>query len=196
MNEKQRAEDNLAVIRSMMERATVYRMISGPTAIFAGVLTIICSFMSFTEKVNQETWTLSWLGVAMLVMIFNTALVLKKARGEKMPVFSPGLKMGLKSLVPVFGVGLIVTVFSQSTLDAHNLVHLWMVCYGLGLMATGQMAPRSLWFFGLIFVGSGLLFYLSNVGECSGANNIMRFTFGGYHMAYGLYVMFIENKRS
>jgi hypothetical protein len=41
MSEKERAAQNLETIRSMMERATVYRMISGPTALFAGLLAVV-----------------------------------------------------------------------------------------------------------------------------------------------------------
>ena len=38
MNERTRAEEHLRVIRSLMERATIYRAISAPTALVGGLL--------------------------------------------------------------------------------------------------------------------------------------------------------------
>ena len=40
MNDRFRAEEDLRVIRTLMERATVYRAISAPTALVGGVLSI------------------------------------------------------------------------------------------------------------------------------------------------------------
>ena len=41
MNDSEKALDQLKVIRSMMERATVYRALSAPAAIFGGILAVV-----------------------------------------------------------------------------------------------------------------------------------------------------------
>ena len=40
MNERCRAEEDLRVIRNLMERATIYRAISAPTALVGGLLAL------------------------------------------------------------------------------------------------------------------------------------------------------------
>ena len=47
MNEQSRAEEDLRVIRTLMERAATYRAISAPTALVGGILSI-CRPLSFT----------------------------------------------------------------------------------------------------------------------------------------------------
>src|SRR2546421_298418 len=43
MDERLNAEENLRVIRQLMERATVYRAISAPTALVAGILSLLAA---------------------------------------------------------------------------------------------------------------------------------------------------------
>ena len=43
MDPRPKAEEDLRVIRSLMERATVYRAISAPTALVAGLLSIFAA---------------------------------------------------------------------------------------------------------------------------------------------------------
>jgi len=43
MNERSRGEEHLRVIRSLMERATIYRAISAPTALLGGLLALATS---------------------------------------------------------------------------------------------------------------------------------------------------------
>ena len=40
MDERQRAEEHLRVIRTLMERATIYRAISAPTALAGGLIAL------------------------------------------------------------------------------------------------------------------------------------------------------------
>ena len=197
MNEQERAAQNLEVIRSMMERATVYRMISGPTALFAGVLALLVAW--FESSFYAKTWLSIWYGVALSIMIFNTILVLLKAKREETTVFSPGLMMGLRAIIPPLLIGFFIGAFAPTrSYDAVLLSWIWMLCYGVALMSTVNFAPRSIWVLGSMFLVSGLYcFYRWPTGTNDLDDSLlMAITFGGYHLLYGLYVIFIENKRS
>ena len=50
--ERSKAEENLRVIRSLMERATVYRAIAAPAALVAGFLSI---FAAAAIYLNDQT---------------------------------------------------------------------------------------------------------------------------------------------
>lgn len=198
MNEKERAEENLAVIRSMMERATIYRMISGPTALFAGVVTLamVCFF---PWHIFDAQWEWAWCGAAILVLTVNTLLVVRKSSLEKTPVFSAGLKMGLKAILPALVVGAVIGFSQFRACDQVLLSWVWMLCYGVALMATGSFAPRSMWWLGVSFAITGLYYfriYPDGLASSSKANGMMLQTFGGYHFIYGLYVLLLEKKHS
>ena len=49
-NERSKAEEDLRVIRSLMERATVYRAISAPAALVAGLLSILLLVQSIVDR--------------------------------------------------------------------------------------------------------------------------------------------------
>ncbi|MGJ8698205.1 MAG: hypothetical protein ACSHYF_17930 [Verrucomicrobiaceae bacterium] len=198
MNEQERAAKNLETIRSMMERATVYRMISGPTALLGGGLVILVGFLAPWEC---WSWKWTWIGVAGLVALFNTVLVVRKAKREGAPVFSAGLRMGIRSLFPAMMVGAVVSLRDFAPVA---LAMVWTLCYGVALMSTVSFAPRSLWVLGAAFLASGLFCVLrpSVFLSCDcqshpseGGNLLMMVTFGGFHLVYGLYVILVENKR-
>ena len=50
MSDRARAEEDLRVIRSLMERATIYRAISAPTAFVAGVLSILSAGLIYLNN--------------------------------------------------------------------------------------------------------------------------------------------------
>ena len=53
MSDRAAAEENLRVIRNLMERATVYRAISAPSALVAGLLsTLAAGFVYYNNEVN------------------------------------------------------------------------------------------------------------------------------------------------
>lgn len=200
MDDRERAEENLAVIRSMMERATVYRMISGPTALFAALVSVaLVFFIPWDLYDSRIEWKWMWYGAAGLVLVVNTLLVIRKAMVEKTAVFSPGLKMGLMAILPALIIGAVIGCFQFRAYDQVLLAWIWMLCYGTALMATGGFAPRSLWWLGLVFVITGLYYfriYPSGLVNTAKANWMMLQTFGGYHLVYGGYVLLFEKDRS
>lgn len=219
MTEREQAANHLKVIRSLMERATVYRTISWPTALLGGSLAVILSALIFFREraaiekgmiaeraISEEAWVFCWMVALALTVFFNAWLVSRKSRREGRPFFSPGLKMGLRALLPpmlaggVIGVGL--TLSGAAALGAS----LWVTCYGLALLATRGLAPVSMLRLGHAFLYAGLACFLYSWREgpnpLSGeeaphdmersmlaANLIMAICFGLFHLIYGVIVM-------
>jgi len=98
MNDSEKALDQLKVIRSMMERATVYRALSAPAAIFGGTLAIVVGIYFYTQEKNGEFvsgtqyfWT--WVVALIIGDSFNGFLLLRRAKSEGKKFFSAGLKL-------------------------------------------------------------------------------------------------------
>lgn len=186
----------------MMERATVYRMISGLTAIFAGLVALLMVFVFPWDNLpyaNHSGWKWIWYCAAAAVLFFNTALVIAKAKRENGAVFSPGLKMGLRAILPPLFIGFVIGLYQFRAYNPTLLAWIWMLCYGTSLMATGSFAPRSVSILGGVFIVTGLLYFQQFPSGENGfvhANFMMVKTFVIYHLLYGLYVILIENKRS
>ena len=226
MTEQERAAEHLKVIRSLMERATIYRALSWPTALFGGVVAVILSVLLFFReevvirgtdadltKMTEPAWVGCWLVALVVTGVFNAILIGRKSKQEKSKFFSPGLKMAMRLLVPpmlaggVLGIG---QVLSEGG-TVSGTAAIWVMCYGLALLATIGVSPRSIRWLGWFFFVAGVAAYLYVWGEGAAplpvgggmerlaspmleANLIMGICFGGFHLVYGAVVMFMSRK--
>ena len=219
MTERGQAADHLKVIRSLMERATIYRTISWPTALFGGGLALILAALIFLREqaaindgtiaekgISEPAWVICWIVALVLTGLFNAWLISRKAKREERPFFSPGLKMALRALVPpMIAGGVIGTALTLSGTAAIG-ASIWVICYGLALLATRSLAPKSIPRLGYAFLVAGILAFLfawsdgenplPGVGAPNHlespmleANLIMGISFGVFHLLYGFFVM-------
>lgn len=188
------AEENLRSIRRLMERATVYRAISAGPAMLGGCLSAILGawFYARPEGVSRTGFVAAWLGVLGVVAVFNTWLLWREARERRASFPSASTIHGLKALAPpMMACGLLGLLAALSGGDLVGGVLMWVIGYGLALLATASFAPRSIRSLGWAFLATGLAWALWNgVGPEGGleptreAAKIMAATFGGFHLVY------------
>ena len=206
MDERAAAEEHLRVIRSLMERATVYRAISAPTALVGGVAALLASAWIIsrlynsagvtTDQMNRD-FIIGWFAALGVTAVANTLFLWRGAVRDRRPFFSSGLRLALRSILPSILVAAAVTlvVCRQPSLFAPGVLSVvWMCLYGLALLATTTFSPRSLSVLGWAFViaGCSWLLLLSTellVGSLTGvvhraATLAMAFTFGLFHLVY------------
>jgi hypothetical protein len=213
MNEQERAEEHLKTIRRMMERATIYRAISAPTALVGGLLSLMASgyylkwFHHFGPgdflSSDQNNFLRLWMLVLILTAAANTVFIVGGSRKRGEPVLSASMKAAFIALAPAFITGGAFTLYFAGMgwipLVDFYLAIGWSVFYGLGLLATSHFAPRSLTLLGYAFLVSGLAAFLayrfSNgftdviTGEPDTKPTgilFMALTFGLYHLIYAV----------
>lgn len=218
MTEREQAADHLKVIRTLMERATVYRTISWPTALFGGALAIILSVLLFLREqaairegvvgekgITEWAWVICWVVALILTSFFNIFLVSRKSKRAGREFFSPGLRTALRSLIPpMFAGGVIGTALTLSETPAIGAA-VWAICYGLALLSTRGLAPKSIPRLGWSVLVAGLVAFLWVWGDGENtllgwvppstesamleASLIMGICFGVFHLLYGVIVM-------
>jgi hypothetical protein len=199
MNRTQ-AEENLRVIRSLMEKATIYRAISAPTALVAGILaTIVGAILYFqwdrtriSSTSARVVFLCAWVVVLGVTGAVNGWFIHREAkrRGEKF--VSPGMKKALWALFPSLLCGGAFTLFFM---NEHRLLPpCWMIFYGLALLATTHFSPRAIPRLGWAFLFAGLMVLglaFDGHSQFSGRvlhapNLLMLATFGGFHLIYAV----------
>jgi len=185
------AEEHLRVIRSLMEKATIYRAISANAAIVAGTLACVSGF--FLDGFHDTPATpiafrVKWLCVLVLSSAVNFYFLRRDAvrRGEAF--ISAGMRMALRAMLPALLCGGVFTaLFSEGT-----VVIFWMLFYGLALLSTVHFAPKSLerlgWAFLVVSIATlAIGIYNGRMGVGPGeADRLMAFTFGLFHLVYAV----------
>ena len=198
------AEEHLHAIRQLMERATIYRAISAPTALVGGLLSVgTAAVMLFWQSrddvrnMDAVQFFVAWTGVFLLTLTANTLFILRGAGRRGEPAISAGMKLALRSVAPgLFAGGAIGAVLSLTTEQALLPTLMWLVFYGLGLLSTMTFAPRSIVLLGWAFMltGVGAFIYFMNQTLLPEMDlptptrfypaAIMGTTFGLYHLIY------------
>jgi hypothetical protein len=199
--ERSKAEADLRVIRSLMERATVYRAISAPAALVAGFLSIFAAVAiylndetSINRPVQCRAFAAIWLIVLILAVAANAFFIWREAKKGGRPFISSGMKLSLRAIAPNLLIPAALTLWflveGYKGATELELVIAWIVFYGLALLSTGLFAPRSLVCLGWAFLLTALaLPALKNaLGELPAnlPNIAMGITFGLYHLIYAV----------
>lgn len=208
MSTTEAALENLRIIRSLMEKAHIYRAVSAPAALTGGLLALAASAWPVQHALATQGGSVMceicflqmWLAILAVASTLNVVLLAKEAKRRGQPFVSEGMRMALRGFAPpmlvggVIGIGLIAFL--------HQLVMaalIWGVCYGLALLSTASFSPRSLVRLGWAFVITGLLLFLAWAANSdvrmlasdeAPASLVMGLTFGVLHVVYALAVFF------
>jgi hypothetical protein len=203
MNERSEAEQNLRVIRQLMERATVYRAIAAPSALVAGILSLVAAGAVYFNNevklvlgrtVRPREFAVIWIIVLILASAANAYFLWREAQRDGRPFISSGMRLALKAIAPNLLIPAAFTVwfFQTGYLGAQELqlVTIWVAFYGLALLSTSLFAPRSLSLLGWAFLLTALATpvlgdKIDNLTD-DVPDTIMALTFGFYHVIYAV----------
>lgn len=206
------AEDHLRVIRELMERATIYRTISVPAALFCGLLALAVALFALVpgplQSIFRNNFIPVWLIVFLLSAGANTFVLVRSAKQRRETFPSARLRTALFAIAPAFLVAGALTVLLTRTQGSEIFIAVcWIALYGMALLSTLTFAPRSITLLGWAFVLTsclclGLLtqnylfsfattrhLALEELGFFAMAG-----TFGLYHIIYGLAVTFYARR--
>ncbi len=208
MTDSDSASRQLRVIRSLMERATIYRSISAPTALVGGLLSLGGFATAYYAKHHREhplspsEFLIVWLVILALTCLTNVIFLSRGAARRSERFFSSGMKCALLGVAPAFFAAALLTCLIHRPIE---LALLWISLYGIGLLSTQHFAPRSIVVLGLTFFLAGCallvswkhLFMPNPHVEPSAlvVSGIMAATFGGFHLAYAAAVWALGEER-
>jgi len=199
MTTREEAAEQLKVIRSMMERATIFRALSGETALVGGAAALGAAWLSDGHR--GWTWAWWWLGGLGLVIGFNVFQILRVGRAEGRPFWSMSLRMALRGALPsIIAGGFLGLLYVRSHMPNGDLLAacMWVLHYGLALLAIREFAPRSMVWLGWSFVVLGVLSLAGAAGVYEpltawlrqlNASHLMAIAFGGFHLIYGAVIV-------
>lgn len=206
------AQVRMQEIQRIMERATLWTILPGASAIIGGLMVLggcAASFLMFRSIENpsftaidfaslldlplnaQITFCVMWflIGVGGVVAEIHFAQLQAKRQG-----ISPkgrSAKLAFFSLTPSIVIAMILTVkfLSPAELRAQEVQYIapvWMMLYGTGVYTAGLFSVRAPRTLGMLFIAAGAasITFFQQYGVITAAA-----AFGLFHIVFGLYVI-------
>lgn len=176
-----RAEQDLHFIRETMERSAGFTAVSGRGGMVMGALALAAAALASQEPepLNQ---VLVWVGVAPLAAGVNLWFMRRKAAFAGLLLLSVAGRGFAWGIVPPVLAGALLTVALIRAEAWHVLPGLWLILYGVAVLAGGMRSLPVVRGLGVLFLGVGVL-ALSTPGEWG--NAWMAVGFGGLNLSAG-----------
>lgn len=201
------AAEHLQTIRTLMERTALYRRALAPIMTFTGILGVAGAAAGFLWKINSpRAFVVFWASVGLACLAVSFLLVRRQALKDAEPFWSPPTRRVGQALMAPFVAGAAVGFPAAMGADwgivpVSSLPVCWMLLYGCALSAAGFFMIRGIKLLGWIFVACGcaLLAVRTAVAgpptllQC---HEIMGASFGGLHLACGIYLYFTERGKN
>ncbi|MBX3740880.1 MAG: hypothetical protein KF712_07815 [Akkermansiaceae bacterium] len=196
MTTREEAAEQLRVIRTMMERATIFRALSGETALIGGAAALAAAWLS--EGRQGWAWAGWWLFGAAMVLLFNAWQIFRASSSHAKPFWNTGLKLAIRGALPSIVAGGFLGLLFVRAKNEPAAACLWSLHYGLALLAIREFAPRSMVWLGWAFVIFGVtglagvaqvVESIAGLAPIKNGSRLMAIAFGGFHLIYGAVIV-------
>ncbi len=180
-----RALDNLAFIRSTMERATAVTAVSGWGIVGAGVVGTVAGTVALRAP-DDATRLITWLVAAPLAVSTSVVgIVFKARRGGELPALAGAARKLASAFVPPLCAGALLTLALWRAGATSVLPAAWLLLYGTGVVAAGAWSVRAVPLMGAAFLSAGTAAVLA---PADWGNWLLLAAFGGLHIGFGLWI--------
>jgi hypothetical protein len=201
------AAEHLLVIRTLMERSAIYRRALAPIVLALGAAGVVAALLGWIIGIGApRSFVAYWSGVGLAGVSAAYLMARQQALKAGEPFWSAPTRRVTQALLPPLFVGVIgsavaACIPSGPGWPAAWIVPLWMVLYGFAMHAAGFFMPRGMKLFGWVFILVGCLVAarfgrFGAITAFSTAHLLMGASFGGLHLAYGLYLYFTEKRKN
>ncbi len=201
------ASANLQLIRTLMERAALYRRALAPVMILTGVIGTAGAVVGVVAHIeNLHAFVQLWMTTGVVGIAGTLLIARKQALRERDTFFSPPARRVIAALIPALFIGgaLGVGLLQLSNDEARNYLMvpaLWIALYGCALHAAGWFTTRGLRWFGLanlLPACAALPFVMRPLGELpwQAPHIVMGVWFGLFHLLFGAWLFVTERKET
>src|SRR5688572_20942546 len=182
----EQAEDQVALIRAVLERTTRFTGLPGTACLVAGGLAIAAAVVarSLGAEFDAESGRhalLGWIwGMTALVSAGEIGVLsVLAARRQGRPAWTRLVRRVAVATLPGLYLGAVLGEFARRSDLLEHLPALWCLSYGVSLLGLGLYAGWKANLTGGLFLAAGTLALL---GLLPGGNVLMGIAFGGLHV--------------
>jgi len=142
------AIDDVRFIRATMERAASFTAVPGWGGVLMGVVALFAAPIADRTS-DRHWWLITWFGAAVLAILIGASDMAQKARAERASLLrGPGWRFAM-ALVPPLAAGALLTFVLFRAGMADLLPGIWLLVYGVAVVAAGTFSIRAVKWMGL-----------------------------------------------
>jgi hypothetical protein len=166
-----------------MERSASFTALPGWGMVAVGATALPAAWLASHYVFNLH-WAEIWICEAVLAASLALVAIQSKAARRGLPWTSgPGRKVALSFLPPVAAASLLTIPMMQAGLG-NTLPGVWMLLYGVGVIAGGAFSVSVVPVMGVCFMVAGAAaLFIPAIG-----NWAMAAAFGGLHIVFGVWI--------
>ena len=197
--EDARLLSDIRYIREIMQLSSEHTILPDRAAIVGGVLVLASTFLTwslthtadarnvvFLPPLQKLLVACVWTVTALSSVVLYWVLAVKESRRLGVSMESRPTRLARQAIGPSILAAAVLTL--RLILDRHYgfIPSIWMLCYGIGLYNAGLFSSEEPRLLGLLFMVTGIVSML-----CLPDMDLWMsaLSFGGYHIAFGLYVL-------
>lgn len=184
------AFDSLAVIRETMERSAQFTALPGSGIMLVGVTALVTSVVAARYSHWMSRWIAIWVLEAVVAATISVISGYRKANRLGLPLWTgPGRRMIVALGPPLFAGALLTLGLYMNNYQfrlASVIPGVWLLLYGVALMAAGAHSVPSVPVMGSAFLVLGAVVLVANASFLM--NTAMAVGFGGLHLGFGWYI--------
>ena len=157
----ERAVDNMAFVRGMMERSAHFTAVPGWGGVAMGTSAIVAAVIASLQS-TQQSWLAVWSAEAAVASLIAVISIVIKARGNGVPLGNGPARRFALCLLPALAAGAVLTVACVQAQSFSLLPMIWLLLYGVGVCSAGAVSsPTVVLALGLSLVLGGAAAALS-----------------------------------
>ncbi len=178
-----RAEQNLEIIRTLMERATRYEYLSARAGLQVGGIAVAgAAAFCWLDATSPLTFGAVWCVVFALAILVMVREQVREVQAAGVPLWTRPAREIVRALLPAVTMAAVLSLQAFSHGRHLELPGIWMLCYGCGALSTSTYAPPVVFQMGVCFMVCGAItLWLGPAWSIA----MMGLVFGGGHLALG-----------
>jgi hypothetical protein len=174
--------------------------------VWNGIVGIAAGVVGWKLDFRVGMFIVFWSAAAIIGIAGSFLLVRRQALKDSEPFWSPPTRRIAQALLPPLFIGAFINglvghlAAKQNGADMSLLVVLWLWFYGCAAYSAGFFMPRGMKLFGWVFILAGCALITAMIGGSSlsdiSPSLLMAATFGGLHLAYGIYLYLTEKGKN
>ena len=179
----ERAAENIAFIRSTLERSGTFTAVPGRGGVVMGLIGFAGAWIASRQPGSLE-WLVTWLVAGAAGFATAVVSIVLKARAARVPLLAgPGRKFAFALAPSLVTAGLLTVTLAGAGMYS-LLPPLWLLMYGTAILASGAFSIRSLALMGSAFIALGAGALLApGLGDL-----FLAVGFGGLNLGFGLWI--------